>query len=442
MGEIKRVLMLADFGCNSGFAQVAHNIVTQVLQDKDIDWQFDIIGINYYGEPSVWSGLYPRVRIFPATVVSRGDLFGRQGFLDRLMLGIYDIAFVLQDTFIVEPLAPKIKEARTQLAMAKQKTFRWIYYFPIDAAVKENWVKGSVSLADYPISYTQYGYDECVRVDPGLLNKLKIIPHGIEEKTFYPMKSEEIEKFRHEYFVGKADNKWLITNVNRNQPRKDMARTLQAYSILKKQIPDAMLYLHCKTNDVAYDIREVARNFDLTNDDYIAPQSFNEHDGLPVEYMNGIYNSSQVLTTTTLGEGWGLSLTEAMACKCPVIAPNHTSCSEILADGRGILVQAGRTNSEMVVLPNDNERLRPITNVSSLVDKLVWLRQNYKSQEVKTMVDKAYNHVIDNWTWDKVGEKWRETFAKSLPKIIETKIGRNDSCPCGSGKKYKNCCLK
>lgn len=22
------------------------------------------------------------------------------------------------------------------------------------------------------------------------------------------------------------------------------------------------------------------------------------------------------------------------------------------------------------------------------------------------------------------------------------KIGRNDSCPCGSGKKYKNCCLE
>ena len=22
------------------------------------------------------------------------------------------------------------------------------------------------------------------------------------------------------------------------------------------------------------------------------------------------------------------------------------------------------------------------------------------------------------------------------------KIGRNDLCPCGSGKKYKNCCLR
>ena len=30
---------------------------------------------------------------------------------------------------------------------------------------------------------------------------------------------------------------------------------------------------------------------------------------------------------------------------------------------------------------------------------------------------------------------------KSTPKKV-TKIGRNDPCPCGSGKKYKNCCGK
>ncbi len=26
------------------------------------------------------------------------------------------------------------------------------------------------------------------------------------------------------------------------------------------------------------------------------------------------------------------------------------------------------------------------------------------------------------------------------PKIAEQKVGRNAPCPCGSGKKYKNCC--
>ncbi len=29
-----------------------------------------------------------------------------------------------------------------------------------------------------------------------------------------------------------------------------------------------------------------------------------------------------------------------------------------------------------------------------------------------------------------------ETFVRASPKI-----GRNDPCPCGSGKKYKKCCL-
>ena len=26
------------------------------------------------------------------------------------------------------------------------------------------------------------------------------------------------------------------------------------------------------------------------------------------------------------------------------------------------------------------------------------------------------------------------------PRLTSTKIGRNDPCPCGSGKKYKKCC--
>lgn len=32
--------------------------------------------------------------------------------------------------------------------------------------------------------------------------------------------------------------------------------------------------------------------------------------------------------------------------------------------------------------------------------------------------------------------------SKSTPEYVEEKIGRNDPCPCGSGKKYKNCCGK
>ncbi|MBR2594456.1 MAG: SEC-C domain-containing protein, partial [Firmicutes bacterium] len=33
-----------------------------------------------------------------------------------------------------------------------------------------------------------------------------------------------------------------------------------------------------------------------------------------------------------------------------------------------------------------------------------------------------------------------DTLAKTPKKRQSAKIGRNDPCPCGSGKKYKHCC--
>ena len=35
-----------------------------------------------------------------------------------------------------------------------------------------------------------------------------------------------------------------------------------------------------------------------------------------------------------------------------------------------------------------------------------------------------------------------DSVAKEPVKNTEPKVGRNDPCPCGSGKKYKNCCGK
>ncbi len=36
----------------------------------------------------------------------------------------------------------------------------------------------------------------------------------------------------------------------------------------------------------------------------------------------------------------------------------------------------------------------------------------------------------------------KKDFKKSKTVVVEKKIGRNDPCPCGSGKKYKQCCMK
>jgi preprotein translocase subunit SecA len=36
-------------------------------------------------------------------------------------------------------------------------------------------------------------------------------------------------------------------------------------------------------------------------------------------------------------------------------------------------------------------------------------------------------------------EVLEEEVVKKQPIVVEPKIGRNDACPCGSGKKYKQC---
>jgi glycosyltransferase involved in cell wall biosynthesis len=440
--KTKRILMLADFACNTGFATVAHNIVAQLL--KTNQYQIDIVGINYNGMPNEWMKIYPTVRLLPAVIISGGDLFGREGYLQMLSSGAYDITFILQDTFNIETIAPKMIEMRNNLIADGKKAFKFIFYFPIDATPRENWITKSVALADIPVAYTQYGYDHCLRYVPSLKDKLRIVPHGIEPNSFFPLSKEKKDEFKHEYFLGRADGKYLITNVNRNQPRKDIARTLQIFRLFKNQVPNAYLYLHMNHNDVAYNLLEAARNFDLNEqEDFLCPKNYSEHDGIPVGVLNGIYNCSDVVMTTTLGEGWGLAVTEAMAAKAPVIAPDHTSLSEIIGTDRGTLVKAGYRVSDNIVIYGDNERLRPLADVADYVEKLMWMKNN--PEDVRKKVENAYNYVIANWTWEKVGETWRDIFASSLVAVKDKdkEIGRNDPCPYCQEKgvviKWKKC---
>ncbi|WP_123054859.1 SEC-C metal-binding domain-containing protein [Clostridium sp. JN-1] len=63
------------------------------------------------------------------------------------------------------------------------------------------------------------------------------------------------------------------------------------------------------------------------------------------------------------------------------------------------------------------------------------------------MLDAKADYLYHLPQWDSIfsKEKRREihkTWAASKTVINKNKIGRNDPCPCGSGKKYKNCCGK
>ena len=63
----------------------------------------------------------------------------------------------------------------------------------------------------------------------------------------------------------------------------------------------------------------------------------------------------------------------------------------------------------------------------------------------KKMVEYKAEHLYTLPQWDKVfdQEKQKELYQeqkRSRTVVKGEKVGRNDPCPCGSGKKYKKCC--
>lgn len=86
--------------------------------------------------------------------------------------------------------------------------------------------------------------------------------------------------------------------------------------------------------------------------------------------------------------------------------------------------------------PNPIEEMTEDTEVNLGFDKEVLY---------KNMVDAKADWLYDLPMWDEIfTEEQRKVLyldqKKSGTIIKGTKIGRNDPCPCGSGKKYKKCC--
>ena len=92
--------------------------------------------------------------------------------------------------------------------------------------------------------------------------------------------------------------------------------------------------------------------------------------------------------------------------------------------------------NDSLVTPNPIEEMEEDTEVSLAFDK---------EKLYMNMVDAKADWLYELPMWDNIftKEKRRELYLiqkKSGTVVVGKKVGRNDPCPCGSGKKYKKCC--
>lgn len=85
---------------------------------------------------------------------------------------------------------------------------------------------------------------------------------------------------------------------------------------------------------------------------------------------------------------------------------------------------------------NDVEALTDETNVELDInyEKLYWNMREAKADWLYNLP--SWTNVLSKEKLDQITREFRKS-----KEAHSDKIGRNDPCPCGSGKKYKQCCL-
>jgi glycosyltransferase involved in cell wall biosynthesis len=158
-------------------------------------------------------------------------------------------------------------------------------------------------------------------------NKLiRYIPHGLDSKVFSPINENDERlpdfiKFKQQIF-GKKEYDYVVFFNSRNVRRKQLPDTMLAFRYFLDKLPKekaekCVMLLHTEiVSDHGTDLMAVK---ELLFEGYENNIIFHT-DKVSPEYMNFLYNASDVQILLSSNEGWGLSLTESILVGNPVIA--------------------------------------------------------------------------------------------------------------------------
>ncbi len=403
---------MMDYGkmCYTGFATVSKNVKHELKQHFGNRLQLDICAINHFGdnytEPDGTIVFSAKNNDF------KQDDFGRNGFMKILNdSDDYDGIFIIADLGIVCPITNILRSILQNKIENNRKRFKSVWYFAADCKLFPALLK-DMEFFDSLVTMTEFGRNEIIRLRPDLKNKLSVSFHGTNTKDFHPLSAESKKEARE--FFGRNADKFIITNVNRNQPRKDLPNTIFAFIEAKRlwtASRQPFLYLHCHPADPkGHNLRSILMQTELIDgvDYMLLPKRF-EKDMATVSQLNALYNASDLFVTTTLGEGWGLSITEAFATKLPVICPPTTSMLEISGGGK----RATLTSLIIpFVSPTDNV-IREQTDYAEMGELIVSTANAIMEEDklLKEKTEAAYNWAQQH-TWKDECKNWIEIFKK------------------------------
>jgi glycosyltransferase involved in cell wall biosynthesis len=349
-------------------------------------------------------------------------------FLAQLQRGNYTHVWLMQDTFLLS----KNGFPEALKAVCDAQGIVSCLYFPVDAPLDPEWTK-IVAAVDVAVAYTEYGKQEALvkgdvqasveaalrkagQLDPAAppLNyaqSVAVLPHGVGK--VYRVREDRLElreKLWPSQWVKPGD--FLMLNVNANQRRKDVGRSLEILAALQQRGVPAKLVMHmAESSGDGLSLNRIAEQLGLRKGEdwgHHGQMFHGSQTGFPEEGLVQLYNAADLYLTTTLGEGWGLGITEALACGCPVAMPMHTACREIATrlDGMGMGDRIVRLRPEAhgVFCDNDNSRMRFRVDVDYAATAI---HAHYARLRAGQVARAGLNPAVRGWlSWDRIAQEF------------------------------------
>lgn len=381
-----KILWYGDILSNTGFARVTHSILEHLALTNEVV----AFGINYTGDPHSLP-----FKVYPAGTQNPGDRFGIGRLPKVVEQENPDFVICLNDIWVVNQVWERIHLLKDSLK------FKFIAYFPVDSNYYVSSMLSYIKDWDFAITFSIQQAQRLVAhgIQPKLLG---VVPHGLDQGKFYPIDRNEARKM-----LRIPEDKFIVLNANRNQPRKQIDLTIKAFVEFAQDKPDTLLYLHMSEKDLGWDIRAIfdteMKRKGLQSDNRLVMTTANiDYTNAPAdELLNKIYNACDVGLNTANGEGWGLVPFEHASCRKPLVLPNHTSFSDIWT-GSALLADVAAW-----IYDKDLSVERGIVDVNDVATKLTKL---YEDKEFYEDVAESCFKVTQNpsYRWDRIAEAFNK----------------------------------
>lgn len=382
---MSKILWIGDGGVTTGFGTVTHAIGDRLA---DLGHDVHCLAANHTGD------YFPtKVKLYRANSKQITDTIGKSRVLEILAEVMPDVVVCLNDPHVLSGLLFKNHWDPDHILLRLRPI---IAYLAVDGTdIPPAWKvinRFAKTVAMSAFGAKQFGAST-------------VIPHGVDSDVFRPIADGPLHLSNGQVVTTKAECKqalgydpdgFLILRVDRNSWRKDFGSTWKAILPLMHRHDDVAAHFQCQGNDLAGGpiFPATFSRDEATMDRFHLPDeaTFNTFRGWPREDLVALYNAADVFVTTSMGEGFGLTIAEAMACGVPVVAQDCSAISELVEDA-GILVKPGGT----ITAPAGHDLRTPRVNEFTTALEVLYGNPGLRAE----LGAKARARIVDHFSWDR-----------------------------------------